>query len=615
LPAALALLAAASAAFAPAPAPPPLSRFAAVAEAPPADPETAREAATLERLVAQLTQEIETVRRQRHRFKVKVSLLDEDAFARSLRRRAAAALSQVSAERPAWLAFDLARPDASPDSPLDEDDPSVPGFYDPASRALVVRRHLQQELLWEDGAGLRRLLSRELAHALQDQNTGLGLKGLDPDAALARRALLEGDATLTALALEARQAGLPLPYLLAEQARALRSPDSVKLLRASGLGGGLARLPRLAVEALTLPYLQGFALASDLYQRGGFALVDQAFAHPPQTSLQLLSPKAYLAGLPPLPLETPPPPPGKVVARGRLGALGLEEVLAVCIDADIALEHARRWLGDSYVVTASGPNRLALVWQVALQSEAAARAMANALEMQRPCWNHEPGDAPEREPSISGDASILQEDNRVVLVRGLAPAKAAVLARKALWFLAEVPPPLPPLGPLAEEGPADARDERAAGRFTSKRLGLTALVPPGMEEVTAGGQLFAVAGHGFLGGLDLGLQRFDDDARRRLLARYQLAALAQVPSGLSLPQPSQETASLLGQRVQEQVWVDPKSGFLLRMGVVELCGGRAFLAVTRLGFSSGQLEVLQPWLAGMKLDSLAPPICQELRPK
>ncbi len=81
------------------------------------------------------------------------------------------------------------------------------GYYDPAEQELVLARN-------REGAAAKSIASHELTHALQDQHFGVRSlldKNLSNDAMLVRSAVLEGDATLIAAALDSKgQKGEPI---------------------------------------------------------------------------------------------------------------------------------------------------------------------------------------------------------------------------------------------------------------------------------------------------------------------------------------------------------------------------------------------------------------------
>src|SRR5205814_2332122 len=100
---------------------------------------------SLEALIRETVADVEAVRGLKRRSQLQVLHLDDEAFAKALRKRieqemTAAAMAR---ERARWTAFDLAAPSADPAkvmlSVLDE---QVAGFYDRQTKALTVRAHI-----------------------------------------------------------------------------------------------------------------------------------------------------------------------------------------------------------------------------------------------------------------------------------------------------------------------------------------------------------------------------------------------------------------------------------------------------------------------------------------
>ena len=120
------------------------------------------------------------------------------------------------------------------------------------------------------GADARLVVAHELTHALQDQHFDLKrVLPADPansDAATAARALVEGDAMLT-MRIWGRQ------FLRPNEKRAL-GDDAVVT------DPVLDSAPPLVRGELLFPYDAGWVFAQLLYQDGGFAALDQAFARP-----------------------------------------------------------------------------------------------------------------------------------------------------------------------------------------------------------------------------------------------------------------------------------------------------------------------------------------------
>ncbi len=153
----------------------------------------------------------------------------------------------------------------------------IAGLYDDKTRTMYVISDTG-----EIGPLEEITYAHEFTHALQDQAFGLAKLHGDAtdqgDRALARTALIEGDATL-------------VMYKWLQQNLA---PD--QLLGAVGSSDPasqavLDRLPAILKESLLFPYTQGLTLAQGQFQAaGGFAGVDALFANPPDSTEQVLHP-------------------------------------------------------------------------------------------------------------------------------------------------------------------------------------------------------------------------------------------------------------------------------------------------------------------------------------
>jgi hypothetical protein len=152
----------------------------------------------------------------------------------------------------------------------------VAGYYDPKEQQF----HLAD---WLDLEGQKPVMAHELTHALQDQHFNLRRFEKwphgDADAELAAHALVEGDATL---AMTIYMAKNPL----------------VALAFSRSLTTGVAteqydQAPRALRESLIFPYLQGSEWATQLYRRGGWTMVSNAFNKLPLSSEQILHAEKY----------------------------------------------------------------------------------------------------------------------------------------------------------------------------------------------------------------------------------------------------------------------------------------------------------------------------------
>ncbi|MDL1902129.1 hypothetical protein FBR02_15335 [Anaerolineae bacterium CFX9] len=175
----------------------------------------------------------------------------------------------------------------------------VAGFYDPETQTMNVIP------LIGDSPGARLSLLEQIifvheyTHALQDQHFGLNtyLEAAQdaPDEALARLALVEGDATA-------------VMQLYTNQVAARNPLAALSLLTESLRAGNLTLppgVPSALVDELLFPYNQGLSFVLALYGAGGWDAIHAAYDNPPTTTEQVLHPDKYLAGEGALPVTLP----------------------------------------------------------------------------------------------------------------------------------------------------------------------------------------------------------------------------------------------------------------------------------------------------------------------
>lgn len=184
-------------------------------------------------------------------------------------------------------------------------------YYDPATKKFFVVMAPDSELM------LDTISAHELTHALQDKHFDLTKylpPGMDDDAAIARKFVVEGDATFAMFA-----------YMATDKAGPKALPKLVKLLRgqlenmANSPGGysemmkqqaaampdmdpemkksleSIDDLPPMIVGPLIDSYLKGALVAMTAYEAGGgWKGVDALYAKPPTSTEQVLHPDTKL---------------------------------------------------------------------------------------------------------------------------------------------------------------------------------------------------------------------------------------------------------------------------------------------------------------------------------
>jgi hypothetical protein len=254
------------------------------------------------------------------------------------------------------------------------------------------------------------LVAHELTHALQDQHFGLPtttppMTDAQGDRAIARRALLEGDASLASVAyLRPQPLDPPTVERFVEQVSSIpeelraRHPDIPEVLRSS----------------LAFQYNAGSGFTAAAYLRGGWAAVDEAERDPPVSSEQVLHPAKYfdlrdqpititLGGTDVLERQGWTP-----VLEDTFGEFDVRVLASGRLDAISAANVASGWGGDRCRVLARG-DALAIVWLSAWDSDGDAVEFAGAL------------------PALVPDALVERRGSRVLLV--VAPDAPALAAR------------------------------------------------------------------------------------------------------------------------------------------------------------------------------------------
>jgi hypothetical protein len=248
----------------------------------------------------------------------------------------------------------------------------------------------------DEGEGEKKLqtnmtMVHELTHALQDQNFDLHplLADYDlmSDLGMSRRALIEGDATLTMLDYNYRMGLESLPGLEEVLAARIREPKKI-IEESPDLPGTrqMMAVPEWLRETFLFRYLQGAAFCIEVKRKGGQVLLDYAFStDPPRSTEQILHPeKWYGRRDDPVVVHLPDLAAGlpgyRKTAEGTLGELSLRVFLSEGLhDADWAADAAAGWGGDRFAVYQRGNARL-VVWVSEWDNGLEAGQFKNALE-------------------------------------------------------------------------------------------------------------------------------------------------------------------------------------------------------------------------------------------
>ncbi|HET7029767.1 MAG TPA: hypothetical protein VFI34_04610 [Candidatus Limnocylindrales bacterium] len=183
----------------------------------------------------------------------------------------------------------------------------VAGLYVPTDKKLYV-------VSKAGGVGpLEKVLySHEYTHALQDQN--FDLVAFQPDTLndqsdrqLARQALVEGDAYVTMTVWLQQHLSPAEIGVVLQQSGDQAAEDALK------------RIPPLVASQILFAALEGTVWALGLQTTGGFAAIDDAFKHPPDSTEQILHPDKWQSREQPIDVQLPADLPSRLGAGWSVG--------------------------------------------------------------------------------------------------------------------------------------------------------------------------------------------------------------------------------------------------------------------------------------------------------
>jgi hypothetical protein len=334
---------------------------------------------------------------------------------------------RLDAERRAMVAWGLIPPDFDLAGFLAELVlEQATAYYDPVAKVMVLANWLPRDQQ-------REALTHELVHLLQDRQVNLDRFLAAPpgrgDEALARQALVEGEAVALTLDRSLRRQGQHLALL----------PDVAALQQAyatSGTGPVLGRAPRFVRALLAFPYASGLGFVHRFRQRSGWFELSAVFADPPRSTAQILHPERYLERrVDPVPVALPDL--AAVLGGGRLvlddvaGEFVLAAVLREGLGEDAAAL-ATGWRGDRYALWEDAAGTAVLVSLSAWPDEAAATAFADACARLLARKHGLPGaGAPAWE--VAGRAFGVARRAAEVLLYERVPTGALSALRLAVW--------------------------------------------------------------------------------------------------------------------------------------------------------------------------------------
>jgi hypothetical protein len=298
-------------------------------------------------------------------------------------------------------------------------------YYDPVAKVLVLANWLPRDQQ-------REALTHELVHLLQDRQVDLDRFLAVPagrgDEALARQALVEGEAVALTLDRSLRRQGQHLALL----------PDVAALQQAyatSGTGPVLGRAPRFVRALLTFPYAAGLGFVHRFRERSAWSELSRVFADPPRATAQILHPERYLERrVDPVPVTLPDV--GAALGGGRLvlddvaGEFTLAAVLREGLGDDGAAS-AAGWRGDRYVLWEDPSGTAVLVSLSVWEDEPAATAFAGAYARLLARKHGLPAEGAPAWEAAGRVFGVARRDARVLLYERV-PARALEALRLAV---------------------------------------------------------------------------------------------------------------------------------------------------------------------------------------
>jgi hypothetical protein len=340
------------------------------------DPKGKLTQAEAEAAVTAVVPELQEIRGLTFREKVPVTVID-DRKARDYalaRFRRLTPEAKIRADQSAFRLLGLVPPDLDVlKTLLDVLEEQAGGYYDPGTKSFYLLADMPKEMT-------ALLTAHEMTHALEDQRydiDGRLAKVIDDDdASFALSALVEGSATIASAI-----------YVAKAAAEGRLDPDRIGSVGQAVPTQRLDAMPEVLRRQLLGPYVLGMAFLARGRVEGlqaGFPRkdVDGAWAHPPQSSEQILHPEKYWD---PAQRDDPKrvaiPNPSRILGKGWtragsgvLGELTLGSLVGATTpgSADLATSAvpwtnaaAAGWGGDRYEVWTKGDAAvvlLATVW-------------------------------------------------------------------------------------------------------------------------------------------------------------------------------------------------------------------------------------------------------------
>ena len=280
----------------------------------------------------------------------------------------AAQLSNASLEK-ALEALRLLKVEGSlADANVDGQAANIAAFYRLDKKDITVISDTTMERLTAMNE-----LAHEFTHYLQDRAGQLEMLTAYPgtvDKGMARRALVEGEATVTSYRVSAQMAGV--------RASDVRWSELFDSLEESIARSTNASKSPLVHATSMLLYGLGSRAIEQAWEQGGRASVDALFDEPPESALEWVADRyaAGYAGMQELECNPPLPPDGfELVGVDRFGLVGVYSLLGTQNSASLAV--ASDWRQDLLAVyraqaaAVSGEPSVLAVWRIRFADQAA----------------------------------------------------------------------------------------------------------------------------------------------------------------------------------------------------------------------------------------------------
>lgn len=320
-----------------------------------------------------LAREIAEIRGLPFEGSLHVEKLDAAAFAERTRGQPADVATTAT-----YVAFGFMRHDPHAPPPM-LGHASYLGLFDFATHELLLREGL-------DDDAMRGVLVHEIGHALQDRSFGIPPLA-DDDKTLAIKSLYEGDATLVRELYAAKRVGQTTEDRVSQAIMIVRTNTRESMARGLGVPAEAMREPRFGETMST--YLDGMIFVATLWQKGGFPLVNAAYARLPESTEQILHPDKYVANEPPIAVPAPVWPASETkLAEGTMGEERTRLLLARCSKTPAV--GGWGWGGDRFVVSEGKDKQLSLSWSTVWDTEGDAMRFESALRwVSSHCWPSE----------------------------------------------------------------------------------------------------------------------------------------------------------------------------------------------------------------------------------